>query len=328
METLSSHNHIILAFTILLFLTPSFAQLRLNFYHDSCPNVESIVHNAVKEKLQETFVTAPGTLRLFFHDCFVQGCDASVILASADNNAEKDSPDDLSLAGDGFDTVIRAKAAVDSVPGCKNKVSCADILALATRDVIALSGGPNYAVELGRRDGRISTKASVQNHLPLADFNLNQLTSMFASNGLDLVDLIALSGAHTIGFAHCSQFSNRIYNYNSANKIDPTLNPEYAKQLQQECPKNVDPTIVLPFDPITPRIFDNLYFKDLKQGKALLTSDQALMTTKKSRKVVNAFASNSTLFNHVFVAAITKLGRVGVKTGNQGEIRRDCRFVN
>ena len=34
--------------------------------------------------------------------------------------------------------MIRAKAAVDSVPGCKNKVSCADILALATRDVIVL----------------------------------------------------------------------------------------------------------------------------------------------------------------------------------------------
>jgi len=42
------------------------------------------------------------------------------------------------LAGDGFDTVIQAKAAVDAVPLCQNKVSCADILAMATRDVIAL----------------------------------------------------------------------------------------------------------------------------------------------------------------------------------------------
>lgn len=53
-------------------------------------------------------------------------------------NAERDHPDDLSLAGDGFDTVIQAKAAVDSNPRCRNKVSCADILALATRDVVAL----------------------------------------------------------------------------------------------------------------------------------------------------------------------------------------------
>lgn len=68
-----------------------------------------------------------------------QGCDASVIVASTPGNtAEKDHPDNLSLAGDGFDTVIKAKAAVDAVPRCKNKVSCADILAMATRDVIAL----------------------------------------------------------------------------------------------------------------------------------------------------------------------------------------------
>ena len=64
-----------------------------------------------------------------------QGCDASVLIASP---SEKDHPDDLSLAGDGFDTVIKAKAAVDSDSRCTNKVSCADILALATRDVVVL----------------------------------------------------------------------------------------------------------------------------------------------------------------------------------------------
>lgn len=70
---------------------------------------------------------------------FIQGCDASVIIQSTGTNqAEKDHPDNLSLAGDGFDTVIKAKAAVDSTPGCRNRVSCADILAMATRDVIAL----------------------------------------------------------------------------------------------------------------------------------------------------------------------------------------------
>jgi hypothetical protein len=69
----------------------------------------------------------------------LQGCDASVMVAStANNTAEKDHPINLSLAGDGFDTVIRAKAAVDAAPGCRGKVSCADILAMATRDAIAL----------------------------------------------------------------------------------------------------------------------------------------------------------------------------------------------
>ena len=87
---------------------------------------------------------------LFFHDCFVQvflafpcicissipflsmlrltdgraagtrvcvqGCDASVIIVSSrHNSAEKDNLANKSLAGDGFDTVIQAKKAVDAV---------------------------------------------------------------------------------------------------------------------------------------------------------------------------------------------------------------------
>jgi peroxidase len=68
-----------------------------------------------------------------------QGCDGSVLVSSTPHNrAERDHPDNLSLAGDGFDTVIKAKEAVDAVPLCMNKVSCADILAMATRDVITL----------------------------------------------------------------------------------------------------------------------------------------------------------------------------------------------
>lgn len=60
------------------------------------------------------------------------------MISSPNGQAEKDHPDNLSLAGDGFDTVIKAKAAVDRDPQCRNKVSCADILALATRDVVNL----------------------------------------------------------------------------------------------------------------------------------------------------------------------------------------------
>lgn len=57
-----------------------------------------------------------------------------IIASTSGNTAEKDHPDNLSLAGDGFDTVIKAKAAVEA--RCPRTVSCADILALATRDAI------------------------------------------------------------------------------------------------------------------------------------------------------------------------------------------------
>lgn len=61
-----------------------------------------------------------------------------LIASTASNKAEKDYPDNLSLAGDGFDTVMKAKAAVDAVPQCRNRVSCADILVMATRDAISM----------------------------------------------------------------------------------------------------------------------------------------------------------------------------------------------
>ncbi|CAN1231780.1 Peroxidase 73 [Linum grandiflorum] len=235
-----------------LLIVPSASQLSPDFYRNTCPNVVSIVRSAVRAKFQQTFVTAPATLRLFFHDCFVRGCDASVLLASPTNNAEKDHPDDVSLAGDGFDTVIKAKAAVDRIPSCRNKVSCADILALATREAVILTGGPFYRVELGRRDGR----------------------------------------------------------------------------LRQMCPVRVDPRIAINMDPTTPQRFDNAYYRNLQQGKGLFTSDQVLFTDPRSRPTVNRFAASNTAFGQAFVAAITKLGRVGVLTGSRGEIRRDCSRVN
>ncbi|RZC56392.1 hypothetical protein C5167_015253 [Papaver somniferum] len=316
----------VLFLTLSCLLSSISAQLQIDYYKDTCPDLESIVRQTVTEKYEQTFVTAPATLRLFFHDCFVQGCDASVILNLP--NAEKDHPDDTSLAGDGFDTVIKAKAAVDKDSRCTNKVSCADILAIAARDVVVLTGGPDYPVELGRFDGRISTTASVQNNLPSENFNLDQLTTMFASHGLTLTDLVALSGAHTIGFAHCGRFSKRLYQFNSTHQTDPTLNSTYAQKLMASCPPDVDPRVSIDNDPTSPKIFDNAYYTNLQQGMGLFGSDQTLFTDSRSKAIVDAFAANNTAFFEAFAAAFTKLGRVGIKTGSEGEIRRDCTALN
>jgi peroxidase len=190
------------------------------------------------------------------------------------------------------------------------------------------AGGPSYAVELGRLDGLVSKATNVEGKLPKPTFNLVQLNSMFAANGLSQMDMIALSGAHTVGFSHCNRFANRIYNFSGQNPVDPTLNKGYATQLQSACPKNVNPQIAVNMDPTTPRAFDNVYFKNLQQGKGLFSSDQILFTDTSSRPTVNTWASNSAAFQNAFVSAITKLGRVGVKTGNNGNIRRDCSAFN
>ncbi|KAK7290514.1 hypothetical protein RIF29_04989 [Crotalaria pallida] len=315
---------VFMAFTIISRRGES--QLVENFYSSTCPNVESIVKQAVSNKLTATITTGQATLRLFFHDCFVEGCDASVIIASPNGDAEKDASENLSLAGDGFDTVIKAKQAVESA--CPGVVSCADILALATRDVIGLLGGPSFNVELGRRDGLISQASRVEGNLPKANFNLQQLNAMFSKHNLSQLDMIALSGAHTIGFSHCNQFTNRLYSFSSSSPQDPTLDANYAQQLKDSCPQNFDPSVAIALDPQSSAGFDNLYYQDLVAGKGLLSSDQVLFEDQASKSTVVNFANNQGDFNGAFVTAIRKLGRVGVKTGNDGEIRTDCTKFN
>ncbi|RCV22774.1 hypothetical protein SEVIR_4G259800v4 [Setaria viridis] len=306
------------------------AQLSQSYYASTCPNVETLVRGAVTQKLQETFNAAPGTLRLFFHDCFVRGCDASVLLSGPDD--EHSAGADTTLSPDALDLITRAKAAVDGDAQCANKVSCADILALAARDVVSQTGGPYYQVELGRLDGKVGTRAVVKHSLPGAGFDLDQLNTLFAANGLTQTDMIALSGGHTIGVTHCDKFVRRLYPFKGsrggAGGAGPPMNLYFLRQMRQTCPLNYSPSAFAMLDAVTPRKFDNGYYQTLQQMKGLLASDQVLFADRRSRATVNYFAANQTAFFDAFVAAMAKLGRVGVKTGSDGEIRRVCTKVN
>ncbi|CAN6162892.1 unnamed protein product, partial [Urochloa humidicola] len=292
------------------------------------PNVETLVRGAVTQKLQETFNAAPGTLRLFFHDCFVRGCDASVLLSGPDD--EHSAGPDTTLSPDALDLITRAKAAVDADAQCAYKVSCADILALAARDVVSQTGGPYYQVELGRLDGKVGTRAVVKHSLPGAGFDLDQLNKLFAANGLTQTDMIALSGGHTIGVTHCDKFVRRLYPFKGSSRggAGPPMNLNFLRQMRQTCPLNYSPSAFAMLDAVTPRKFDNGYYQTLQQMKGLLASDQVLFSDRRSRATVNYFAANQTAFFDAFVAAMAKLGRIGVKTGSDGEIRRVCTKVN
>ncbi|KAL5210148.1 hypothetical protein ABZP36_005771 [Zizania latifolia] len=257
----------------------------------------------------------------------MQGCDGSVLIRSTPGNpAERDASDNLSLAFEGFDTVTSAKAAVEAA--CPDVVSCADVLTIAARDAIALSGGPFFPVELGRLDGQSSSASNVAGKLPQPSNTLNQLVAIFRANGLSMSDMVALSAAHSVGLAHCSKFSDRLYRYKPpAQPTDPTLNEKYAAFLRGKC-SDGGPDILVLMDQATPALFDNQYYRNLQDGGGLLASDELLYTDNRTRPLVNSWAASTDAFNRAFADAVVKLGRVGVKSGGQGNIRKQCDVFN
>ncbi|KAK1296478.1 Peroxidase 41 [Acorus calamus] len=200
----------------------SLSSLSYDYYNQTCPNIEKIIYDVVFQKLSETRNVAVGALRIFFHDCFVEGCDASVLIASnATNQAEREVEINLSLPGDGYDVFFRAKRALEL--HCPGVVSCADVMAIVTRDLTNLVGGPYWQVQKGRKDGLISNRARVWRNLPRPTHTVTLMIHLFESKGLTKRDLVALAGAHSIGFTHCTAIMGRIY-YNGTYDIDPTMN--------------------------------------------------------------------------------------------------------
>eukprot|EP01018_Ginkgo_biloba_P009043 Gb_37292 [translate_table: standard] len=297
--------------------------LSWTFYSQSCPNLESIVNATLDSILEEDISQAAGLLRLHFHDCFVQGCDASVLLnGSASDPSEQDAPPNLTLRAQAFKIINDIKAAVEAA--CSGIVSCADILTLAARDSIRKAGGPAYAVPLGRRDSLDFANESVTvANIPSPRSNVSVLMSVFGAKGFSLTDLVALSGGHTIGIGHCSSFTNRLYP-TQVSTIDQT----FAKILYSTCPTNTtDNTTNL--DILTPNVFDNKYYVNQLNRQVLFTSDETLyFDNSTTRSILTSFAINQAFFFQQFVVGMFKMGQLGVLTGSQGEIRKNCSVPN
>ncbi|PNT70396.1 hypothetical protein BRADI_2g11307v3 [Brachypodium distachyon] len=266
---------------------------------------------------------AAALIRLYFHDCFVMGCDASILLdpTSANGSPEKKA---IPLAEAGYKAVDQIKAAVEAL--CPGKVSCADILALAARDAVLKSAGFYYNVPSGRRDGNVSTAFSVFTNMPSPFFGIDNLVASFARKNLNVDDLVALSGAHAIGVARCSGFTNRLYP-----NVDPTMDASYADKLKITCPgppgRDV-PDNLVNNSAVPSNTFDNQFFKNAIAKQVLFTSDAALMTRSDTAAKVAENANGLTTWKVRFAASMIKMGNIEVLTGAQGQIRKSCRVVN
>ncbi|KAL1337659.1 hypothetical protein AAHE18_10G154700 [Arachis hypogaea] len=318
-------RRVILSIAVSSLFVFSFADsLSFNFYAASCPSAEFIIRDIVTSSSSNDPSIPGKLLRLVFHDCFVEGCDASLMLIG--NNTEQTDPGNRSVGG--YSVIESAKRLLEML--CPETVSCADIIALAARDAVGIAGGPMVQIPTGRRDGMVSLASNVRPNIVDTSFTMDEMVKLFTSKGLSVLDLVILSGAHTIGAAHCNAFRGRFQEDTKGRLtlIDKTLDSNYAVELMKQCPASAMASATVNNDPETPMVFDNQYYRNLLVHKGLFQSDSALLNENSTRTMVKDFANNQQLFFVNWSQAFLKLTSVGVKTGNEGEIRRTCASTN
>lgn len=298
---------------------PSGSGLSSGYYNTRCPSAEKLVTDAVRKAVAANPGIGAGLIRLFFHDCFVRGCDASVLLNttnSKNSDTEREGPPNQNSLR-GFEVIDEAKAAIEAA--CPDTVSCADIVAFAARDASYFLSDRRINIQMpgGRYDGRESF-SNETDQLPGPFSNLTALQGSFAAKGLTSDEMVTLSGAHTIGRARCSFFSSRF----------SEMDPAFAAKLRAQCNGNDNTNVNQ--DDVTPDVLDKQYYQNVVDKKVLFTSDAVLNSTETMTQVTEN-ANMAGAWERKFERAMETMGKIGVKTiGDQqgAEIRKVCWRVN
>ncbi|KAL2921128.1 Peroxidase 29 [Bienertia sinuspersici] len=260
----------------------------------------------------------------------IQGCDAS-ILVDMSTSASSKPPEMGASKNFGVrkrESINLIKSAVEAE--CPGQVSCADIIVLAARESVAISGGPMIEVPLGRRDSTsASTSQVADDSLPSTDIGVDDALALFAKLGMTTLETVAIMGAHTLGVTHCLNIMDRLYqpsNEGTMNDIDP----KFEALLKFSCPESItliQNTSFVLNDPSS-LIFDNLYYKNSIDRRGVLRVDAELSQNKQTAGIVEQFAANADDFFQEFASAFLKLSYAGVLTGNLGVIRSMCNFID
>jgi len=308
------------------------AQLSTNlttqFYDATCPQIYDIVKAEIQSAVAAETRIAASLVRLHFHDCFVNGCDGSLLLNNTpgNNDTEKIAPANNGSVR-GFPVIDAIKAKLEAA--CPQTVSCADILAIASRDSAVEAGlTPGYPVFFGRRDSLTANQALAFTALPSPFNNYSELKENFKNVGLDEVDLVALSGAHTIGRVRCGIILNNELANTTNEKFG--FDPVFHQKNIDTCTIRNDNASLLNMDHTTPDFFDNWYYKNLLNGEGVIGSDQTLFHTRDviGQALVAKYAFDPAAFFAQFALSTIKMGNINPLTGDQGEIRLNCAVAN
>lgn len=165
-----------------------------------------------------------------------------------------------------------------------------------------------------------------------------QLQEFFFSLGLTY-ELIFVQAAHTIGTTACFFLQKRLYNFLPGGRPDPLINPRFLPELESKCPKDGDVNVRIALDHGSERKFDIKILKNIRTGFGVLQTDANLYVDPSTRPIVDSYfgfhgaGSEPGLgarpdFGSDFVESMVRMGMIGVKMGEEGEIRRVCSEFN
>lgn len=131
------------------------------------------------------------------------------------------------------------------------------------------------------------------------------------------------AGAHTIGQARCSGFVQDRF---ASTGNNPFPDVAYGQALYAYClegtQNGVDRKTAL--DSNTTTVFDNGYFRSIVAGRGVLTSDADLYIDSRTKDLVTLYANDQDRFFRDFAESMRKMSKIGILTGTQGQIRKQC----
>ncbi|KAI3977029.1 hypothetical protein MKX01_008887 [Papaver californicum] len=292
------------------------AQTRVGYYSRTCPRAETIIRSKVNTHFRPNHTIAVGLLRMHFHDCFVRGCGASILIDGT--SKEKNYISNNLIPG------------YEVIDDAKKLLALTSFLMLIFFSlllvILNLTDNAKWRCKLvstnrsARRSGINSIRAA---ELPSGTDSIQRKTQKFDNKGFNTQDLVTLVGAHTIGTSACQFFNYRLYNFNGTGTSDPTINPSFVTTLQNLCLENSDASTRVALDTRSGTRFD----------QRVLESDQKLWKDATTQTFVRRFSGpfrglSGLRFNVEFGRSMVKMSNIEVKTGTQGEIRRICSAVN
>ncbi|XP_040363517.1 putative L-ascorbate peroxidase 6 isoform X2 [Rosa chinensis] len=154
---------------------------------------DTSIYEVMKEEIRKVVSKgkAAGVLRFVFHDAGTFQLDDNSGGMNGSVIYELDRPENKGLKTP-FKILEIAKTEVDAV----QPVSWADMIAVAGAEAVSVCGGPTIPVALGRLD---SKEPDPEGKLPEETLDAYGLKQSFRAKGLSTQELVALSGAHTLG---------------------------------------------------------------------------------------------------------------------------------